>query len=184
MAELFLGLETFTPPAPGTTTWGAWRTCLPGPLWSGTRPPQLCWLALRWAHWAQDTPETQHCDIPHNTLGLTCGGRGRADWLVEMLGTNLRHHLPDLSHLAWLPGPEDLEVVPEGRGIRVRIPVERVQEAVARGEEALGKSEEEDMEVEDRQPALILTTRDKYSVLGKHLELVSSEAIINMNFPM
>ena len=64
-----------------------------------------------------------------------------------------------------------MQVVVEGRGVRIRIPEERVLEAIAAAEDEMGPGGE--VVEEDRVPALTIATHNMYSALGKHVELVS-----------
>ena len=71
------------------------------------------WTSLVWQQASTALLQgTGACDIPHNTIGLSCGAvEDRMDWVVGMLGKNLRHHATDLSFLGFLPTEEDLEVM-------------------------------------------------------------------------
>lgn len=144
------------------------------------------WTAMVWSQAAAALlGGTQDCDIPHNTLGLDCEGREGMEWVVEMMERNLEHHPTNLSHLTFLPTVDDLEVaqvyhrrvqvVGEGRGVRIRIPEERILRAMAAAEEEMGPGTE--VVEEDRVPALTITTHNMYSALGKHVELVSLEPL-------
>jgi hypothetical protein len=71
------------------------------------------WTALVWRQAATALlGGTEACDIPHNTLGLSCeGGVDRGmDWVAGMMGRNLEHRPTDLSHLDFLPTADDLQV--------------------------------------------------------------------------
>ena len=60
----------------------------------------------------------QNCDIPHNTLGLSCNGREGLEWVSEMMSKNVEHKPTKFPELPDRPTPADLEIVPEGRGVR------------------------------------------------------------------
>ena len=66
-------------------------------------------------------------------------------------------------------------MIPEGRGVRVRISEERIKMAVEMAEKVHeeGDSDEVTEDEEDVDPAFILTTHNMYSVLGKEMKLVS-----------
>ena len=70
---------------------------------------------------------TEGCDIPHNTLGINCDEERDMEWVVDMMSKNLFHHPVDLSHFEFLPTFEDLEIVPEGRGVRIRMPEHKIR---------------------------------------------------------
>ena len=94
-------------------------------------------------------------------------------WVVDMMSKNLYHHPLDLSHLDFLPTFEDLEFVPEGRGIRIRMPELKMKNAIEAAVKELGFDAEKDksMDPSDLLPSHTITTRSPYSTLGKAVEL-------------
>ena len=116
---------------------------------------------------------TEGCDIPHNTLGINCDEERDMDWVVDMMSKNLFHHPLDLSHLDFLPTFEDLEFVPEGRGVRIRIPENKMKLAIEKAGIELGFDDDDDKVADpsDLQPSHIITTRLPYATLGKAIEI-------------
>ena len=116
---------------------------------------------------------TEGCDIPHNTLGLNCDQERDMAWVVDMMSKNLYHHPLDLSHLDFLPTFEDLEFVPEGRGVRIRMPELKMKNAIEAAVKELGFDTDQDksMDPSDLLPSHTITTRSSYSTLGKAVEL-------------
>ena len=94
-------------------------------------------------------------------------------WVVDMMSKNLYHHPLDLSHLDFLPTFEDLEFVPEGMGIRIRMPELQMKNASEAAVNELGFDAEKDksMDPSDLLPSYTITTRSPYSTLGKAVEL-------------
>ena len=122
---------------------------------------------------------TEGCDIPHNTLGLNCDGERDMAWVVDMMSKNLYHHPVDLSHLDFLPTFDDLEFIPEGRGVRIRMPESKMKKAVEAAVKELGvdtDDQDRNTDPSDLLPSHTITTRLPYSTLGKALELVDIDA--------
>jgi len=90
------------------------------------------------------------------------------------MSKNLYHHPLNSSHLDFLPTFDDLEFIPEGRGIKIRIPEIHIQNAIEAGKAELEFDIEHDKtnDPSDLLPTLTVTTRSPYSTLGKAMELV------------
>ena len=94
------------------------------------------------------------------------------EWVSQM-GKNVVHKPPNFPELPLRPTPDDLVIVPEGRGVRIRL---------AEGKMKLWmetKIEATDMKnpKEDKEPAFTLTTREPYSALGTSMLLVGLEFV-------
>jgi len=129
------------------------------------------WTSLVWEQAAKALlGGTQNCDIPHNTLALSCNRREGMEWVSQM-GKNVMHKPPNFPELPHRPTPDDLEIVPEGRGVRIRLAEEKRKLWME------PKSEATDMRnpKEDREPAIILTTKQPYSALGTSMLLVDMD---------
>ena len=123
---------------------------------------------------------TEHCDIPHNTLELNCDtGEVHIDWMVEMMSKNLHHNpaekLAEAGITNLLPIFDDLELIQEGRGVRIRLPQEKLNKVknIASDIYPLPKHNDENIKMDpsDYNPILNLTTRRAYSVLGRGLKI-------------
>ena len=89
------------------------------------------------------------------------------EWVSQM-GKNLMHKPPNFPELAHRPTPDDLEIVPEGRGVRIRLTEEKRKLWMETKIEATDKGNPK----EDKEPAFTLTTREPYSALGTSMLLV------------
>ena len=89
------------------------------------------WTSIVWKQAANALlGGTEGCDMPHNTLAMNCDRDRDMDWVVDMMSKNLPHQPPDLQFLQFLPSFQDLEMIPEGRGVRIRIPESVMQNAM------------------------------------------------------
>ena len=94
------------------------------------------------------------------------------EWVSQM-GKNVMHKPPNFPELPHRPTPDDLEIVPEGRGVRIRLAEEKRKLWME------AKIEATDMRniKADREPALTLTTKQPYSALGTSMLLVSLKLV-------
>ena len=142
------------------------------------------WTSIVWRQAATALLNgTENCDIPHNTLGLSC----HMESVVEMMSENVYHDPAELIQFEFLPTLDDLEFVPEGTGVRIRIPREKVDLALKTAAD-LNPDTSTENEESDLSPMFVITTRqvstllssrveqnlfsDPYATLGKHFELI------------
>jgi len=126
------------------------------------------WTSLVWEQAAVAlSGGTQDCDIPHNTLELSCNGTDRMEWVSQMMSRNVVNRPPKFPDLPHRPTPDDLEIVPEGRGVRIRLSEEKRKLWM----EPKTKETQRMSKQDDKVPALTLTTRQPYSALGTSLLL-------------
>ena len=94
------------------------------------------------------------------------------EWVSQM-GKNVMHKPPNFPDLPHRPTPDDLEIVPEGRGVKIRLSEEKRKLWMET------KIEETDIRnlKEDKEPAFTLTTREPYSALGTSMLLVGFELV-------
>ena len=130
---------------------------------------------------------TDKCDLPHNTLELSCENQEQEvdmDWVVEMMSKNLHSNpaekMAEAGITDLLPSFGDLEVVHEGRGVRIRIPQDKLNQAVDRAgdfyPEAKNRDENVKMDPSDLDPVFTLTTKRAYSVLGRSVQITDIDA--------
>ena len=146
------------------------------------------WTNIVWRQAAKAVLNgTEKCDIPHNTLELNCENQDQAvdmDWVVEMMSKNLHSNpaekLAEAGILDLLPSFDDLEVVHEGRGVRIRIPQDKLNQAVDRARDFYPESKNRDetvkMDPSDLDPIFTLTTKRAYSVLGRGVQITDIDA--------
>jgi len=119
---------------------------------------------------------TENCDIPHNTLGITCDeDKDSIDWVVNMMSKNLKHDPGNLQlpfqHL--LPSLHQLEFIKDARGISIKIPqmvVEQTSDKFQNMENA-PQAENHLNDPSDLEPTIIITTRNSYGALGRDLKI-------------
>ena len=135
---------------------------------------------------------TENCDIPHNTLELNCETGDQEedmDWVVEMMSKNLHSNpaekLAEAGILDLLPSFEDLDVVHEGRGMRIRIPQEKLNEAFNQARdfypETKTRNEIVKMDPSDLDPSFTMTTNRPYSVLGRGVQITDIDNDSNLD---
>ena len=141
------------------------------------------WTNIVWRQAAKAVLNgTEKCDIPHNTLELSCENQDQEvdmDWVVEMMSKNLHSNpaekLAEAGILDLLPSFDDLEVVYEGRGVRIRIPQQKLDEAIDKASEYYPEAKTRDetikMDPSDLDPTFTLTTKRPYSVLGRGVQI-------------
>lgn len=133
------------------------------------------WTSLVWRQAARALINgTDHCDIPHNTLALNCGESVRAmDWVVDQMKTNLAHNPGEKAYNdLFLPSLEDVEITPEGRGVRIKIKADSIQKALENTENNDRNAPKLKEDPSDLKAKFIISTRHGYGTLGKALELV------------
>ena len=116
---------------------------------------------------------TEECDMPHNTLAMNCDKEKNMNRVVDMMGKNLYHH-PNLpSHSDSLPTYKDLEFIPDGRGVRIKMPSSTIQRAIEISKNIDGiDAQEKSFEKNDVEPIGAISTEYAYSALGKTIELI------------
>ena len=151
------------------------------------------WTNIVWRQAAKAVLNgTNNCDIPHNTLELSCENKEHEvdmDWVVEMMSENLHSNpaekMAEAGIIDLLPSFGDLEVVHEGRGVRIRIPQDNLNQAVnGAGEfypEAKTRDETVKMDPSDLDPSITLTTKRAYSVLGRGVKITDIDADGNLD---
>ena len=92
------------------------------------------------------------------------------EWVSQMMSRNLVNRPPKFPDLPHRPTPDDLEIVPEGRGVRIRLSEEKRKLWM----EPKTKETQRMSKQDDKVPVLTLTTRQPYSALGTSLLLVST----------
>ena len=92
---------------------------------------------------------------------------------MSQMEKNVMHKPPNFPDLPHRPTPDDLEIVPEGRGVRIRLTEEKRKLWMET------KIEATDMRnlKEDTKPAITLTTREPYSALGTSMLLVGLDFV-------
>ena len=83
------------------------------------------------------------------------------------------HKPPNFPELPHRPTPDDLEIVPEGRGVRIRLAEEKRKLWMENKIEATDVRNPK----EDKEPSLTLTTKQPYSALGTSMLLVGLEFV-------
>ena len=78
------------------------------------------------------------------------------------------HKPPNFPELAHRPTPDDLEIVPEARGVRIRLTEEKRKLWMETKIEATDMRNPK----EDTKPTFTLTTKEPYSALGTSMLLV------------
>ena len=119
------------------------------------------WTSIVWRQAARALLNgTETCDIPHNTLGLTCDTKNEDNMesVVEMMSENVYHNPPQLKQFEFLPTLDDLEFIPEGSGMRIRIPKQKVDLALEKANDLVPQIETED-EKSDMSASFVITTR-------------------------
>jgi len=116
---------------------------------------------------------TEECDMPHNTLAMNCDKEKNMNRIVDMMGKNLYHH-PNLpSHSDFLPTYDDLEFIPDGRGVRIKMPLSKIQKAIEVSQNIDDiDAQDETFEKNDVEPIGAISTKYAYSALGKTIELI------------
>ena len=124
------------------------------------------WTSIVWRQAATALLNgTENCDIPHNTLGLSCG----MESVVEMMSENVYHDAAELIQFEFLPTLEDLEFVPEGTGVRIRIPREKVELALKTAADLVPDTSTEEEE-NVLSPKFVVTTRQVSPLLSSRVE--------------
>ena len=92
---------------------------------------------------------------------------------MSQMGKNVMHKPPSFPDLPHRPTPDDLEIVPEGRGVRIRLTEEKRKLWMETKIEAADMRNPK----EDTKPAFTLTTREPYSALGTSMLLVGLDFV-------
>ena len=136
------------------------------------------WTSLVWRQAARALINgTEKCDVPHNALALNCDeDETSIDWVINMMSKNMYHNPADTSYQGWfLPTPGDVEIVTEGRGVRIKLRSGVIEEAINEAEKKITldlNTRPGDDRASDLDPKYIITTQQGYGTLGKDLKML------------